>query len=760
MSIGSLSLGLAVALLTGLWCINEFSFDTFHHQPENTYRIIRKGFINNESISIGAVGGRMGLEIIDKTTSIGEITRIYSTSDILTVGQHCEQVNNVYAADSNYYRILNFPLKTGDFASFAQKPNAIIISEAWALKYFPNISPIGEILSYKGEREVVGVMKNMPVNSSLNIEAIVRIDGIDYLRDNQWGGNDKFITFLTLQKGANTAELEKLMTKHACEMFEPYKAFELTFHLQPILDMHLGDRFRFDFVLSRSKNQVLSFGLMAILVLIIACINFVNLFISSSILSAKAVGIKKTHGASKFSLMMEFFVETLIYTSIASIIAILAVELILPGFSSIIGYKLSLPLSSIDFYISIIGLILVVTLIAGSFPAIYMTHFNPLLTLKDQFKGNKVSFIQKSLVIFQVGASIVLLISSISIKKQISFLQNMDLGFNKENVLYVHMDRSMGTNFQRVSDELLSHPDIISVSGKNSTPLEWQSGTTVRLMNAPETKCLMEVCDVKPNYIDMMEMPLIAGNNPFEIINDSLNYCLINEEAAKVLGKQNLLEQRLDIKFHGTYIVKGIVRNAYTKSLHQNVDPQVYKLMTEDQYGVMLVKVSGNPRNAIQQIGQIWRREIPDKPFEYHFLDDDYNRLYRDEEVAGQIATWLMLISFFITIAGLFGLASYVISRRTKEVGLRKVNGATVLAIVTNLNSRFIKWVVIAFVIACPIAWYAMDKWLENFAYKTNLSWGLFALAGVLALIIALITVSVQSWKAASRNPIESLRYE
>ncbi len=758
--IGSLSLGIAVALLTGSWCINEFSFDTFHHEPENTYRITRKGFINNESISIGAVGGRMGLEITDKTTAIDQITRIYPTSDILRVGQHTEQVHNVYAADSNYHHILNFPLTEGSFTSFAQKPNAIIISEAWALKYFPGTSPIGEIVSYKGEREVVGVMKDMPVNSSFAIEAMVRIDGIDYLKNNQWGGNDKFITFLTLHKGANIPELETKMTEHAREMFEPYKATELTFHLQPLLDIHLGDRYRFDYASSRSKNQVLSFGLMAILVLIIACVNFANLFISRSILKAKSIGVKKTHGASKISLMIEFLIETFIYSSLALVIAILIVELAQPAFNSIIGYQLSLPYASILFYMAIVILALVVTIMAGSFPALYMTHFNPVKTLKDQFKGNKVSLIQRSLLIFQLAASIILLIGSMTIKKQISFLQNMDLGFSKENVLYVDMDRPIRTNYQRIADELSAHPDIVEVSAKNSTPLEWQSGTTVRLMSAPDTDYLMEMCDVKPNYLSMMDMPLVAGNNPFKHMTDSLNYCVINEEAAKMLGVPNVLEQRLDIKLHGTYTVKGIVRNAYTKSLHQKVDPQVYMLMDEGQYGVMLIKVAGNPRNALQQIEQIWQREVPDMPFEYHFLDDDYSRLYRDEEVAGQIATWLMLIAFFITIAGLFGVARYIISRRTKEIGVRKVNGATVAAVMATLNSTFFRWVAFAFCIACPVAWYLMNKWLSAFAIKTELSWWIFVVPGLTVLLVTALTISWQTYRAAQQNPVKCLRYE
>lgn len=760
LSIGSLSLGLIVALITSVWCINEYSFDSFHSDPTNTYRIVRKGFINNKSTSIGTVSGLLGLEMKDKSTAIDKVTRLYCTNDYLTVGNTVTAVKNVYAVDENYNEILNFSLSQGSISSFKDKPNAIIISEDWAKRYFPGQSPIGELVNYKGTREVVAVMQNPPLNSSLEIEAMVRIDGIDYLKNTQWGHDDRFITFLTLHEGTDVAQLEEAIKAHACEMFDLYKSIEIAFHLQPLLDMHLGDKYRFDFVNTQNKSLVIAFGLMAIVVLILGCINFTNLFISNSLLRARAIGVKKVNGAGKAGLMLEFYRETFIYSTVAAIIAIIISELILPAVNQVVGYQLIIPLGSIGFYFYMACLILLVTVIAGTFPALYMTHFTPLKTLREQFKGSKVSLLQKSLLIIQLCASIVFLVSSITIKKQISQMQNMDLGFSKDNVMYVEMTRGISNDYDRIADQLLTHSAVMGVTAKTCTPLEWQNGTIVSNVSSPENEYLMEVCPVKANYFSMMEMPLVAGTNPFEEINDSLHYCIINEAAAALVGGDNVIDQLIDIEFYGQYFVKGVVNNAHTKSLHQKVDPQVYMPLKAGHNGVLMIKTNGQHSRAIKEVERMWQRETSNRPFAGSFLDDDYTKLYREEEIAGKLASWLMLIAFFITITGLFGIARFAISRRTKEIGVRKVNGATVAGLVVKLNGSFVRWLIVSFVMACPLAWYMMDKWLEGFAVKTSLSWWIFAITGLATLLISLSTITFHSYMAASQNPVKCLQYE
>ncbi|MCU4156525.1 ABC transporter permease [Carboxylicivirga sp. A043] len=759
LSIASLALGITVALITGLWCLNESSFDSFHPQAENTYRITRKGFINGESVSLGAVCNPAGPEIKEKLPEVTEVTRIYPLDGFLKVGNRTDGVENVYAADANYHQLLSFPLVQGRIEDFENKPNAIIINEDWAQRYFPHQNPIGEIVDFKGDKEVVGVMKNMPINTSFNIEAFIRIDAVTYLKNAKWGGNDSFITFVKLVEDANVTRLESIITAHALEKFEPYKAIEIKFQLQPLTDIHLGHKYRFDYTKHQSKSLVISFGIMALIILLIGCINFTNLFISNSFLRAKSIGVKKANGATKAQLVFDFISETFIYSLTATIFAVLLAELFTPLFGQIIGYELNIDFTAPITYLVLLALISFSTVMAGIFPAVYMTHFNPVQTLKDQFKGNKVSVVQKSLIIFQFAASIALLIGTITIKKQVDHLQSMNLGFSKENVIYFEMNKSFRDNYDRYAKEIKAFPDVTNVTAKGCSPLDWNQGSSVKRIDNLDNECLMEVCYIKPNYFDMMEMPLVQGANPFGV-NDSLNYCVVNEAAAKILGEQSIIGQQVSTTFRGDYIVKGVVKNAYTKSLHQKVDPQVYLSIPDKKYGLVMVKVRHNPKAVITQLQTMWDETTPSYPFTYHFLDSAYEDLYRSEEVASQIANWLMLIAFVISIAGLFGIVRYSINRRTKEIGVRKVNGATLSEIIALLNSTYVKWVGLSFVIACPFAWYLMNKWLSDFAVKTEMSWWIFIVTGLIAMTITVITVSIQAYKAASQNPVKALRYE
>ncbi len=758
LSIGSLVLGIMVAIITGLWCYTEWSFDSFHHHPEQTYRITRKGFINDESVSLGGVCRLAGVELKEKMPEIKNMARLYFLSDYLTVGERTERVKNVYATDTNYHQILNFPLKYGSINDFESKPNAIIINEDWANKYFPDKNPIGEVVDFKGAKEVVAVMQNLPVNSSFDIEALIRIDNVSYLKDSEWGNHDGFITFLILDESTNIEELELKATEHASDRVPMYKTLDISYVLQPLKEIHLGHRHRFDHVKNTSEILVFSFAIMAILVLAIGCINFVNLFISSSFLRAKSIGVKKTNGAVKGSLVLEFFSETLIYTVLSTAIAIGLARLLLPLFGGLVGYDLKIDFSSPLLYVYLAALIGITTLASGAFPAFYMTRFNPVETLKNQFTGNKVSLLQKSLLIFQFTASLILLTSTIVIKKQISHLQNMDLGFNKENIVHIEMNENFREHYERLAMELKAHPDVLDVTAKNATPLEWTQGNPISRVDNPGEENIMEICFVKPNYFEVMGMPIVEGENPFGK-NDSLNYCVINEAAAKILGGGDILDKRVRI-IEEDFIVKGIVKDAYTKSLHQTVDPQVYRAMWNKQYGVFMMKTRNNPKQAIQALNKLWMQEAPNRPFEYRFLDEDYAKLYHKEEISSQIATWLMVFAFLISIAGLFGIARYVINRRTKEIGIRKVNGAKVANIISSLNLTFVKWVALSFVIACPVSWYLMHRWLGDFAIKTEISWWVFLLTGLCALAVTLITVSMQSYKAATQNPVKCLKYE
>ncbi|TAJ09041.1 ABC transporter permease [Marinilabiliaceae bacterium JC017] len=760
LSIGGLSLGIAVTLLIGLWCLNEMNFDKFHHQPENIYRITRKGFINNETIQLGAVFAPLGKEIKKQFPEIEDMVRLFPIGGIVEINQRMVFEDGAYAVDSTFFNFFNYPMKYGSITNFISNPNAIIIDEQWANKYFPGENPVGQILSFQGDHEIAAVMYSTPINSHLKFHALLLMEGVSWINNNsEWGQNDAYRTYVRVNKNADLAALEKKITVCAVAHFDPYKTIEIHHILQPLLDIHFSNGFRFDDAITSDKKMVFTFFLMAVIILFIGCVNFVNLFISTSFLRAKSVGIKKTNGANKTSLIIEFYLETIFYVLTAIFAGILLAELFLPVFNSFIGYNLTINFKSPELYLFLGSLFLVTVLLAGTFPAFYMTRFDPVKTLKDQFKGQKVSVLQKGLIILQFAASIMLLIGVITIEKQISFLQNTNLGFNKENTLYIRTKGNIMDNYPRIRQELLASPGILEITAKNSTPIEWQQGNAVHIEGKKENQFLMEICRMKPNYFDMMEIPIINGQNPF-YANDSLNYCLVNEQAAKLLNLKNPIGTKIAL-WDAAYTIKGVVKNTYTKSLHHGIDPQVYRnLPTLWSSCVMLIKTTPNPREAINAIKEMWTREVPNQPFEYDFLDDDYGNLYKAEKKAGEIVSWAMCIAFLITIAGLFGMARYATERRTKEIGVRKVNGAKVWEIIQLLNMNFIQWVAIAFIIASPLAWLVMTQWLSNFTIHTAISWWIFLLAGLFTLTITLLTVSYQTWKAATQNPVKSLKYE
>jgi len=407
----------------------------------------------------------------------------------------------------------------------------------------------------------------------------------------------------------------------------------------------------------------------------------------------------------------------------------------------------------------LVGITVLTILLAGTFPAFYLTKFEPAISLRGNMNGKNISVLQKGLVILQFLASIILIVTVVVIKKQVHFFQSADLGFNKSNIVYVDAKGAFSASYETIKQELEKNNAIVEVTAKNCIPSEWNQDRGVTTQETRDNPYLMELCVIKDNYLDMMNISIVLGEN-ISKYHDSMNYVMINERGARAMGFDNLIDQTIYVGDELS-VVKAVVRDIKSKSLHQNVDPQVYIKMSEVRNrDVLMIKISGDTRSAIGAIEKKWNEVNPEFPFEYHFLDQTYDELYRNEIRAGRIVTWGMSIALFITIIGLLAMAKYSTERRTKEIGLRKVNGAELLDILILLNKDFIKWVAIAIVVSIPISWYLVSDWLNSFAYRTSLSWWIFAVAGTIAIIISLATVSWQSYLTARRNPVYSLRYE
>ncbi len=762
LSIIGLSLGISIALLLGWWSINELSYDNFNHDGAKIFRICREGFINNETIKVGTVFSPLASDANEKFPEIEESVRVTTMGkQRVKVDEKVNYEKNIYLADSNFFTFFDYAIKTGNPKTCLNAPNSIVITENLAKKYFANNDPIGKTINVFGKDwQVSAVMCNVPVNSHLQFDAMAALAGLPFMDKSGWGNRDMFSSYFKIAPNTNTKQLASKITQMAIESFPPYKQVNIKHFLQPLKNIHFStERFRFDFAVKSDKRFVMIFIFMAIAILAIACINFTNLFISTSFLRAKAIGVKKTNGAGKATLIKEFFMETSFFVLISVIIGVGLAVLFLPSFNHLANSNISFDYSNFTFYLYLLAIAVITILMAGTFPAFYITKFNPATTLKGKFDGKNISGLQKGLVILQFAASIILLITVVTIKKQIHFIQKADLGFNISNIVYLDATGPFASSYNTIKEELERNPAIVEVTAKNCLPSDWNNGNPVATPDNLDNPYIMEVCQIKENYLDMMKIKVSEGEN-ISKFHDSPNYAMINKQAAKVLGLDDPIGKEI-IRNDQHLIVKGVIDDIKSKSLHTAVDPQVYLSMNNvNESCVLLIKITDDAKAAINAIREKWEAGNPDYPFEYHFLDKTYDELYQTEKRAGKIVTWGMFIALLITMIGLFAMARYSTERRTKEIGVRQVNGAKIYDIIILLNRDFLKWVFIAFVVALPISFFVVKGWLNNFAFHTSLSWWVFALAGIASLIIALITVSWQVISAARKNPVEALRYE
>lgn len=759
LSIASLSVAIAVVILIGLWAANEFSFDDFQKDKDKIYRVYGTLMMNNETVSIGAAYKPVGVIARQQSPEITAMCRVVTQNFEVKLNDVLYPDNQALMVDSNFFSFFTYQLKTGNPKTCLSAPDGIIVDEFMAKRYFPGENPMGKSLNINNkDYTVVALMPDMPDNSHLKAHIIMPFIGY-WAEDLQMGSSDCFITYVKLNAPAMVAGVEKGLADMV-QSYPMFKQLGFKYKLQPLSDIHFNNDFKFDNVVHGNKSLVMVFLLTAFVILLIACINFINLFISTSFLRAKSIGVKKTHGADKGMLVREFYIETFYYVIIAVVIGLIMAVVALPLFNRLADYSLKIDFASPWLYLFMVLVALFVMLTAGTFPALYMTKFNTVATLKGQFKGKNLSFLQKSLIIAQFTASIVILTSVFFIDKQVNYMISKDLGFDKENVLYVYDRGGFTKGYEAFRSEMKNNPAIVDVSMKDDTPTGWCRGNSV---NKPgdNQEFLMEFCQITPNYFDMMGMKMAAGAEFDEKKGDSLNYCILNETAARMLGFQEPVGEKIFTDGEN-FIIKGIVKDAQTKSLHQKVDPQIYFDYENLNMGsrVVLFKVQGNPQEAIRLIGTKWNELNPGMPFEYHFLDDAYTELYKSETNAGQILGAAMIITLIISVAGLFAMAYYTTQRRLKEIGVRKVNGASVSELLVILNRDFFVWIGISFLLACPLAYIFVSRWMEGFTDRTSMSWWVFVLVGVITFVVTILTVSYQTWKAANVNPVKVLKSE
>lgn len=766
LNIFGLGIGIACAALIFLWVEDEINFNDYFSNQENLYKIKDSQTYDGTTFTFDATPGPLAAGIKNDIPGIkrtarsnqGTVSFLFSLDD----KNIYEQGNYV---DSTFFSIFHLKFLKGNGANPFPQLYSIIITQKMAEKFFNSIDVVGKTLKVNNKQEyaIAGVIEDLPENVSFKFEWLAPFKILEEQESwlQSWGNNG-IATYVETEPNANIKAINKKLYNYVSTKTNDNAVAKMSIY--PIKRWHLYDSFQNGKEVEGRIKYVHLFSLIAWIILIIACINFMNLSTARSEQRAREVGIRKVLGAGKRKLVTQFIGESLIMALIAACIAVALISLSLPAFNSLVEKQLTLNLLNPVHFFGLLSIALICGLIAGSYPAFYLSSFNPITVLKGLRIKTSVSagFIRKGLVILQFSISIILIISTILIYQQIHHVKNRDLGYNKENLVYLQLKGNMKQHFNAIKNDLLQTGVVKNASLSNNMVLQLGSNTGDFQWEGkdPNKQVLITVEGVSPEYISTMGMHLIAGRNFYPDIQSDSNNIIINQTMARLLKKKNVTGT---IMTHdGTnYTIIGIVNDFIYNDMYSPSSPLImYSDTSNVNYLTMRLTASNNLPTSISKIETVIKKNNPGFPFEYKFVDAQFDQLFKTETLIGKLATVFAILAIFISCLGLFGLAAYTAERRTKEIGIRKVLGASAKGLAGLLSIDFLKLVALSCLIAFPIAWWMMNDWLQSYAYRIKISWTIFLVAGSLALFIALLTISFQAIKAAMANPVESLGSE
>lgn len=774
-NIAGLSIGLACAMLIMLYVKDEVTFDRFHKNVNNIYRIAKKSKDNHKN---GSTGFLQGPRFTQNVPGIQSFVRVEGASEDIKKGTEVEEQDGVLYVDSNFFSVFTFPLLSGNPETCLTEPHSIVLSEDAAKKYFATTNVVGKIMMIKEDStfvpyKVTAVAKRCPQNSSIQFDALLpfKVSDADAKDTHNWF-NSFLSTFVVLDDKANLQTVERQMQSFyvadAKQTF--YEMLKIdggnpddipmgAYFLQPYLNMHLNTELPANNGLTNASNPMYSYLLsgIALFVLLIACINFVNVTIARSVKRAKEIGIRKVMGSNRKQLIFQFLSESFFLCTVAFVLAIALVQLLLPLFNELANKALAISyLFDAKLIAGYISLYIITGLLAGFYPALVLSGYNPVQTLYSRFQIAGKNYLQKSLTVLQFTLASFLIIATFTIYAQFNLLTKTDLGYDDNNLVIVNKNGLKNTDAEAFKNELLKNPNIAGVSVKNAG--KWGTGTK----NAVGSTVYFAGETVDENYLPLLKIPLVSGRNfSTAFPSDSAQSVIVNESFVKAAKWKNPVGETLQIlgSSNETYHVIGVVKDYHFASLNKKITPQLFNM--NGSYGSYYIKIKPNTAaSSLKWIQKIYQQFYPMNPYSYVFKNEENKKQYTDVEKWKEIILFGALLTIFISCIGLFGLSVLSAEKRTKEIGIRKVFGASVKSIVTNLSTDFIKLVVIALIIASPLAYMIANKWLQNFPYRITISWWVFASAGILVMLIALFTVSFQAIKAATANPVKSLRTE
>jgi putative ABC transport system permease protein len=765
-----LAIGMSAFFLIEQYVRFEHSYDDFVTKKDRIYRLVTDLKSSSATLHWSSTSMPMALNIKAEYPEVENIVRLHHQNTLLKKGDIKFEENETVFADSSLFAIFNFPLVQGDPATALKEPFSVILSQSTAKKYFGDANPIGQTMQFTDSgynAKVTGVMKDLPENSSIKADLFVSMSTRKRFRDSldyRWG-NFQERSYLLLKPGASAAGLEaklpSFMDRHLGPTFKAQQE-EYVLFLEPLKETYWSTRGGF---VNGSRSNAMLFSIIGIFILLIACINFVNLTTARSAERAKEVGIRKVIGAVRFQLTGQFLGESIVISLLAFLLAVGLCSGLLPLFNQLAGKIVSTGI--IDQPASLLTLLaiaILIGLLAGVYPALVLSSFKPIASLRGRFaSGTRGLFLRRSLVVFQFTVSIVLIIGTAVVYLQLNYMRSRDLGFSKDQTLVV--DTENDPHKVAFRQEVAALPNVQSISFSGSVPGQgtWEAYSRIENNLGEMQAANIDLTYVDFGYLEQYKMRLLAGRFfDKNIVTDTMQAMIINEAALKLFGyltPQSAVGRRFE-QWGKKGVIIGVIKNYNFEGLRQEIHPLSICLDFNDCSYLSAKVGTHDLPGTIAAIKAKWDRMVPEKTFQYFFLDESFDRQYRAEERFGRLFINFAVLAVLISCLGLLGLASYTTLQRTKEVGVRRVLGASVAGIVRLLSVDFLRLVGIAFLIAIPIAWFFMNKWLQDFAYKTTLGWWIFAGAGFAAVAIAFATISFQAIKAAVANPVKSLRSE
>jgi putative ABC transport system permease protein len=785
-NIFGLAFGVACCLTIVLFVLDEISFDRYHENADQIYRVGINGYINNTSFEGVVTCAPMAETLVREYPEVTAATRLRNFG--YPVFRHEDKVfseERVFWVDQAFFDVFTVSFIKGDRKNALAEPNTIVLTESMALKYFGDESPVGKSLNADRQRDylITGVVEDTPRNSHFHYDFLASLSTYEDSRRPIWVSNN-YHTYLVLQKGASPQVFEEklveLVKKYVGPQIQAAAGISLEqffesggewgYFIQPLTDIHLRSQYDYELEPNGDIAYVYIFSIIALGILLVACINFVNLATARSMNRAREVAIRKTVGSRRAQLIRQFLAETTLTSLFAVVLALIVVQILLPLFNNITGKELAIPYIDNAYTIpSLLGVVLFIGLLAGIYPAFFLASFDPADVLKSETVGKtKKSNLRNVLVVFQFTVSVVLIVGTFIVDKQLKYIQNMNLGFNKDQVVIVKKTDDLGNQIQTFRQELVNNARVDNASNTGSLIGQDFGNSAFKIAGETgEETHLLWTYFTDSHFVDTYQIEMAAGRYFEEGRQVDQQAVVLNESAVKDMGLVDPIGKQI-VAYGPTkeqeqsFTIIGVMKDFHFESLHFQIKPLIVLMYGPENRGrYVSVRINSEGiRETMAYLESTWRRFADNQAFEYEFFDDHFAKIYKAEERTGQIFFAFSLLAIIIASLGLFGLAAFIAEQRTKEIGIRKVLGATESKIIFLLSKQFTKWVVLSNLIAWPIAYYFMHKWLQRFAFRPGISIWSFLLASIVVLIIALFTVSYQTIKAARSDPVELLRYE